>query len=38
MRQLALGLAFSLAATLGLMVACLLVIRWIFATGWRLKA
>ena len=32
------GVGISLAATLGLMVVCLLVIRWIFATGWRLKA
>ena len=30
--------AVSLAATFGFLVACLLAVRWIFATGYRLKS
>ena len=32
------NIGISLAATIGFMLACLLVIRWIFATGYKMKA
>ena len=32
------NIGISLAATVGFMLACLLVIRWIFATGYKMKA
>jgi ABC-2 type transport system permease protein len=32
------GVGVSLAVTLGFMVLCLVVIGWIFKTGYRLKA
>jgi ABC-2 type transport system permease protein len=31
------GVGASLAFTMGFMAACLLLLRWIFQTGWRLK-
>jgi ABC-2 type transport system permease protein len=31
------GVGFSLAATLGFLVACLIAVTWIFRTGWKLK-
>ncbi len=32
------SVGLSIAATVGFMLLCLGVVRWIFATGWRLKA
>ena len=32
------GIEISLAMTLAFMVACLVVVAWIFRTGYRLKA
>lgn len=31
------GIAVSLAMTLGILAICLAVVWWIFKTGWRLK-